>query len=378
MTAEDLKLLSESPLYRLSLKNKKLLEQGIPTVVPFYGFDRLSRLIPGTIPGDHIMITANSGQGKSKLTRKMAVKDPIKFAKLQGVDIKIFYNSLEESELKVEQSLVAQYMKVKFNKELTFYQTTNYNITAMDEETTNQFTEAVVWVRKEFMPYIDVFQETNPLAVYAKVLAYLMTVGTFYKNGKQVSPFKEGGIDAFNYHTPTTIILVTDTVDALSGYKDPVSKRYVEKYESVRNYSQYFCKTWLCEICGVRSFMISQQEETRLKVSKSIQGKTLADKAKPGFDGLLTCKAMQQHVTLAFGLFSPQSIGLNAYMGYKQLDRLLGDYRSILLLKVREAKMLYPNEIPTIAALGRDHFEELPKPHDHDALNRFYKHTNSF
>lgn len=55
--------LFNSEFYQLSLRNKKQLDKGYPTIIPFYNFPRLSKYIPGIVPGDHVIVTASTNVG---------------------------------------------------------------------------------------------------------------------------------------------------------------------------------------------------------------------------------------------------------------------------------------------------------------------------
>lgn len=49
--------------YKGTTNRKERIQQGIPTIIPFKSFDRLAKFIPGIIPGEQIIICANTGVG---------------------------------------------------------------------------------------------------------------------------------------------------------------------------------------------------------------------------------------------------------------------------------------------------------------------------
>jgi hypothetical protein len=52
--------------YQKSVKNREKLLQGIPTLIPFLSFPRLSNYIPGIVHGENVLVTANTGVGEDK------------------------------------------------------------------------------------------------------------------------------------------------------------------------------------------------------------------------------------------------------------------------------------------------------------------------
>lgn len=108
------------------------------------------------------------------------------------------------------------------------------------------------------------------------------------------------------------------------------------------------------------------------KVDNDYRGNKLLDKLKPGLDGLLSCKAVQQHVTLAFGLFDPVRYGVFNYNSYRNLDKIKGAFRELIILKTRNGT-LPSSSLPLYCDFSRDHVEELPLPSDEERLKKYYK-----
>ena len=381
MSQEELKHLSNSEFYQISKNNKELLDKGTPTIIPFYDFPRLSKYIPGIVPGDHIIVTAGTGQGKSRLSRKMFIKDTIRFANESGIKVKLFLNSLEESEAKVEQTFVSDYLFTKYGVKSGFFELTNYNTTALSDEQMAKVAEATIWCRKNIFNRLEVIFETNPFAVYKKVRNYLRTIGQFYyikkdAAGNVISKTKTKDGEQWNhyeYSEPTIVLVINDTVDALTGYTETIGteRNKLTKYEAVRKFSEYYLRGLLCKVCKCIGVLISQQIEAKQRVESNFKGQTILEKLKPGLDGILTCKAIQQHATLAFGLFDPVRYGTYNYGNYRNLHKLTGAFRSMIVLKTRNGTL--PNdEIPLYCDFSRDFVEELPLPSD-ESLKSYYK-----
>lgn len=55
--------LSNSAFWAVTKRNKELLESGFPTIIPFTTFPRLAKFIPGVVPSDYVLVTANTSVG---------------------------------------------------------------------------------------------------------------------------------------------------------------------------------------------------------------------------------------------------------------------------------------------------------------------------
>lgn len=366
-------LYRDSEFYKQREINKKWLRKGFPTLIPFRSFPRLSKFVPGLTLSDHVLITASSGVGKSRFTR-FIMNDTIAFCKSKKVPIKVFLNSLEESKAKVEMVFVTQYLFDKYKISLSYYDLnflmTEYN---EDKELEVKINEAIAWVAAEILPSIEIVDQPNPYAFYKQVRTFLTTIGTFYNRNEKVTSFGPNkGWDRYEYNEPYIVMVITDTIDALQGYNS--NGKPIDRYTAIRTFSEKFCRSLLCKKCGVISIMVSQQAEDTTRVQENFKGKTLISKLKPSLATVLSVKAVGQHVTLAFALFDPVRYEEFNYMKYKELYNLKGQFRSLLILKIRESEMPIPGEVPLICYLDRDKFKELPLPNDPE-LKKYYKTT---
>lgn len=367
MEEENLNL-SLSDFYQERSRNIELLKQGLPTLIPFSNFPRLSQFIKGFTPGDHVLVTAESGVSKSKFTRFL-VREAINYCNGK-VPITIFLNSLEENKAKVEMTFVSNYLVNKYGIRLNYYELFGY-IESPLVGIQSKIEEAILWVRKNLMDKIIVVDESNPYAFFKMVRTFLQSIGDFLdKEGKIVKDLRKGWY-SYRYHSPHLVMMCTDTIDALQGYYDNLRKETVDRYTAIRRFSETFCRGLLCKKCGVISIMVSQQSESITRVEQNFKGKTLIEKLKPSLATVLSVKAIGQHATLAFGIFDPVKYKEYNYMDYLNLHKLKGNYRSLLVLKVRESKFPIPGEVPLIAHLDEETFKELPLPGD-PSLSAYY------
>lgn len=347
------------------------LNRGVPTLVPFYNFPRLSTIIPGIIPGDNVIITANTGVGKSRFARKLFIKDIINYGKKNGMEVKIFLNSLEEPVEKVVSSFIMTELHKKYNlSSLSYYELNNFGTKAMSSDLRQKIGECKDKI-DDIQNYLEITQIPNPYGFYIHILKWLFATGKFYKDNKIVPEFKDIKQSASNWdiYVPDNknrlVIAISDTVDAYIAEGDK------SQYQTILDFVKFFSRTVLGIRCGVLNVWIQQQSPELERIQTNVSGKTLIDKVKPGLDTLLACKATQQAATLVLALFDPVVYGEFNYYGYRDLRELNGDFMSLIILKGREITKKKGTEIPMIAHLGRDEFIELPRP-DSKELKQFY------
>lgn len=326
---------------------------------------------------------------KSRFARKIFIKDVIDFANSTGFKVKIFLNSLEESVEKVTSTLVASELYNLFGiKDTGYYNLTNTGNTPSSDEYMKQVKKACEEVDRKYGSTLDIIHQNDPLKFYLRIRDYLKEVGSFYdaefKDGIVVNKKEvdKGTWNYYEYKEPTIIIAVSDTIDKYQPTELHIGnvKKQLNKYESVRYFSEVFSRQRLGLVCDVVSVQISQQNEDNLKANTDFRGDKDIWKIKPNLGNLLTVRAIGQDATLAFGLFNPTEHHIFDYLGYDKLDKMKNNakFRSLIVMKTREGDLTPPaNEIGMACFFNRDHFEELPKPDDPKVWNYFEKEATS-
>lgn len=347
------------------------LNQGVPTMIPFKSFPRLSKKVPGIIPGDSVLITGTTGTGKSRFTRSI-LKDTISFCESNNLDVDIIINSLEESREKFIVSSLASSLWHNFKVKASFFDLANYATVPMTKILREQIESCKEDVNK-LQKYVELVHIANPYGFFVHVLRHLFKTGKFYLRNKQITDFEEvkGNSNNWDKYVPNNpnriVIVVSDTLDA---YQPESGKT---KYETVLTFSKFFTRKILGLQCNVISIFVQQQSSDLERIQTNFKGKTEIEKLKPGLDSLLTCKAVAQDCGLVIGIFDPVKYGEVEYLNYSKLDELdNADFRSLIILKTREGEKTTDNEVPVAAYFSRDEFVEMPLPNT-PALKQFYK-----
>lgn len=353
-------------------ERQERLIQGIPTLIPFASFPRLSQKVPGIIPGDTLIVTGNTGEGKSRFVRSI-LKDTIKFCNSHGLEVEIIINSLEESKEKFIVSSLASALYNKYKIKTNYFELANYSTSAMSTDLKTKIETCKDEVNL-LQKYVTLVHIANPYGFFVYTLKRLFDTGKFYNGNKQITDFEtvKANSNNWNRYVPNNphriLIVVSDTIDAY------IAENQKTKYETILNFSKFFTRKILGLQCNVISIFVQQQAPDLERIQTNFKGKTELDKLKPGNDTLLSCKATSQDSALIFGLFNPVKYGETSYLGYDKLDTLKdGDFRSLVILKTREGEKTTDNEVPTIAYFSRDEFVELPLPTETDKLKQYYK-----
>lgn len=336
-------------------RRRRQILEGIPTFIPIRQFfPRLSRYMPGFIPGDLVIVTANSGVGKSRFTRFMFIKLPLKLqVRNPNFRVKIFLNSLEESEEKVEATFILSRLYRKYNTRITFYELNHFSEEPLDDDVMEQIAECKKFYDENIRPYLEVVIEPNPKKFYLRVLQYLKTVGTFYdETRREVDPFKEE-FDSFEYYDPRLMVIaISDTINNYDKLSD------MSWYDSIKHFSAKYCRQQLCLKCKCIVVNVQQQASDKEKLEMNKLGIPIEEKLEPSLDGLGDIKITQRDATVAFGLFHPARYGLTSH-GDFNMGNMYGKYRGLFLLKTREGQFDNRNIIATEMQHG-DQFVELP------------------
>lgn len=358
-----------SEYYEALQARQRRLKEGIPTIIPV-SFPRLSKHIPGFIPGEStVILTGSTGSGKSRFARKLFVKDVLEFTKKKGLKATVILNSLEERQSKVVSTLVSTFLAETYQIELGYYEQNNYGIHPMEDDMLQLIGGAEDYIN-ELEKHVEIVHHPNPTGMYKHVMDYLFRHGTFLKSGQKLTQVKYYSTDWDTYipHDPTHIVItITDTLNKYQAEKDN------SHYQTLRTFSEFYCHNILGLRCGVLNCIVQQQKGSKEAYETNFKGTTIIEKMKPSLDALADCTGTQQDGTEILGVFNPVKWDEFNYGGYPDLRNLKGKFRSISVLKCREGELEMNNEIPMFCKLGYDSFEELPLPGEKEALKKYYK-----
>lgn len=360
-----------SSFLNLTKSNKNKLEKGKPTLIPF-PFPSFKDSIPGIEVGSLSAIAGISGIGKSRITRALCVQNTIEFAENNGMNVHIILNSLEESSEKVISTLVSSKLDEVYNTSLNYYQINNYSAdTPLSDNLMRQIEHCSKLVDEDYGDRLDIVNQPNPLEFYKYVLKYLFTIGKFYKKGKELK-LKEvlnDEYDSFEYCVDTLVMVISDTVNKYQANNGKT------KYESVKEFSEYFSRQRLGLVCNVTSTFTIQMSVDLARLETDYKGNKLLQKSLPSISHILTVRSIVEDLTLLLAVYDPSILGFTDYMGYHNLHKMKNGakFRSLIVLKTREGDIAFPkNSIPLCCRFSVDKIEQLPPPSDKERLREYF------
>lgn len=349
-------------------ENKRRIETKSHNYVPFYGFDKLNKYIPGIVPGIMYKITSHMGVGKTQLAKFLFVYQTMLYAIKHKINFKVIYFSLEESKGEFIDSLFLHLLKRIHKIDLNRFSLTGYSDTPIDKKQLDAIktTEAAMANLINNIEIIDnKYRPSDMLAVCRK---YAAKWGTFIQNsaGEDVQYVP-------NDKNQITLV-VTDHISLIEPEYNVVSKTFMSDRQSIAMWHTQICRRILAKEWGWSICNVQQQALDSAKEQYNYKGSSIVEKVLPSLEGLANNKEVGRDDYVTLGLFSPAMFNIDQYYGYDVVNgtpESFGDrFRTIHLLKNRFGE---PNKILPLYFDGRyTYFKELPRATD-PAITYFYK-----
>lgn len=336
-------------------QNKAVLESGGFNCIPFE-LDRFSNYIPGIMQEVMYLISANSGIGKSQITKYLFVRTPLKFLEQHpesNIKLKIFYFALEESEEEFYNFLISSRLKEQFNIDLSPVELQSFNSPISDD-----IIYKIEQTRDYFRKYSDCLEVvdfvSNPTGLFKHVREYARNNGKFFFKDTQVDPSKKDMFDKYVPNNPNEyVIVITDHIGLLQPEGDSTL------HQTMTKWSADYCRKQLSKHYKYVIVNVQQQSGESEKKQFTFRGENIIQKVEPSLDGLGDNKltARDHHVVL--GLFAPDRYEIENYLGYN-IQLLKDNFRSLNIIKNRIG---IPNKkLPLYFNGATNTFQELPLP----------------
>lgn len=283
-------------------RRKENIENGLSNCIPF-GLPRFENYVSGIEKETFYMVSANTKVGKSQLTDFLFVYNAYEQAKKLGINLKIFYFTLEMS--KQAKALAAiryfLYTRKHIRLEPKVQKSTQEAIPQSiideiknDEEFFNDFFNTVT--------YID--NVKTPTGIYKYMLKYAKQHGIFEK--KIVNHDGIEKIDTF--YVPNDDVYVLPIIDHLALLHLEPELR--SKKQAMEKLSQ----DYLVELRNIykMSPVAIQQQASAVEGTESIK----FNKIFPSFNSLGESTVTSRDVNIGLGLFSPERFKMEEFAGY--------------------------------------------------------------
>lgn len=350
-------------------KRKKDKEEGRVNSI-LWPFKRLSSKFPGWERGRYNIFTANSGIGKTKLTKYLILNSIYEFCQTHPeIKPKVFYFALEESSKEFYYSLMSTMLYEKYKINLSVAQLRSSGDFTLSDDQLIKVRECKEHITK-IMRYVEVIDHIhNGFGIYKYVRSYAEKNGEYIKEKREIKDGDNTKIQEFNIgYTPNDpneyVFVVTDHISLLSP------EGQMNLYESIGYFSKEYCLQGFVKRFNYIVVQVQQQAADQEK-KEFFKGQTIESKLEPSLDGLGENKSTQREADLVIGLFAPVRYGLSTHRGYN-ITRFEDTYRSIIFLKDRHHG-LANQYLATYFNGASNTFVELPPAEDFEKNQELYK-----
>lgn len=342
-------------------ENKSNREQGVFNGIPiFKQFPRFGELIP-TIPrATQIMITANSGVGKTNLWIGFLLYPSYKLMKSEGLKVKFLICLLEDPIEKFIDSLFSLVLFDKFNIVADGLTLNSMRENPLSKEVEDILEEAGAIV-DDLLSYCEILDSTyNPTGIYKWCRHWSEQLGTHHEKTIVIS-----GEDrkVYSHYEPNDldlqVLLFVDNLNNLDQEKD--EGRLLTERETINRWSRKYCRLQMYKHWKWTIVNILQQASDSEKQQFTNTGSSIIEKIEPSLDGLGNSKECQRDHFIIIGLFAPSRYGLKSYFEY-DIVALKDTFRAIKVLKSNISAT--NDRIPLFFKGACNYFSELPKPAD--------------
>jgi hypothetical protein len=269
-------------------KNKLIKESGQQTSIVF-PFSRFSEVFPGWERGKYTIITANSGVGKTKMTKFLTITTVYNFIKSNpNLKYKVFYFALEESSDDFWLGIISELLYEKYQIELSPPQLKSLgNFTITDD--IFRKVEECKHIIDDMTNYIEVCDHVSNGTGIAK------TVKRFFDNpeiGEEIPDPDNKLSKGYKYKDDSLwVFVITDHISLLT--QETINGTRLSLHETMGMYSKQYCLKKFCKFYNCVTINVQQQESSKEK-QEFYKGETIEEKLEPSLDGLANNKECQR------------------------------------------------------------------------------------
>ena len=334
-------------------------------------FTRFRDDFVGVEQGKYYLISAGTKAGKTQLTSKMFLYDPLFYAynNPDKIHLKIFYFPLEESVENITLRFMSHLLAKLSNDSIRIapldLKSTNENKPVSKEVLDLLKTEDYQKLLKFYEETVLFFEERNPSGIYKQIKSYADKNGITHKKKMTIANKETGDTEereVFDFYEPFDpkeyVLIIVDHVGMLNleqnldlrGCINKLSE-YMIIFRNRYNYTPVIIQQQNLETIGLDAFKSN-------KIRPTMAG--LGDSKNPGKD-----------CSLMLGITNPYSHELTNYLGY-DISKFKGNIRFLEVVLNREGQS---NGIVALYFDGKTcTFRELPPPNDTEGIQKVYNY----
>lgn len=268
-------------------------------------FPTMSKAFPGFERGRLGIVTANSGVGKTQITKFM-VFSIVEFCKRNEIPIHINYFALEQGGMDFATAYLQNWLKLNRNVEVSSQMLKSLGNNRAPQEILDLIKEAKEEY-EEASKYITVVDNmSNGFGIYKHIRNYARENGE-----EEFVKTEEGDMIPIGYKANDPEAIVINVVDHISLL---ASDKGLSHWESISRFSHHFMLKQVCKRFGHCVIMVQQQtQDQEKKQFDMVRNKLNIEKLLPSLDGLADCKITQRDADWVFGLFAPDRYNIESF-----------------------------------------------------------------
>lgn len=299
-------------------ENKINAVNGINNALPM-PFPNLRQKLAGFQRGLNICISANSGVGKSTLSKFFLIYF-IKWSIEKNVDLHIRYYALEESTYIFESTIMLHELYEQFKIRIDLDDLLS-NRKALPDDVL----EKVESIENNFMvefrkKCIVVDHIDNPTGIYKDCKEYLKQHGKVEMEGEYEKTYTPNNPNSF-------FVVFVDHLSELNEEMDNEAKQKLDLAGTMKRWSSYALKH-LCKRYNAIIFNVQQQSAAEEGIDN-----IKLNKLKPSLNGLGDNKRIGRAYRLCIGLFDPKRHDIPIWDGIQIKNGMEDNYRDINIFK---------------------------------------------
>lgn len=354
-------------------------ESGRIFCIPFESYPKLAASVPGIVPGMITMITAGSGVGKTQVTKALAVREPLEYARRNNIKLKIFYFALEESKQEFIDTMICNYVSSKGIK-LDLLTLQGFRVNALAESSMKAI-ETHLDDIEELLDSVEIIDSVyNATGIYKYCRDYADKNGKHVYEDRAFIKKKNNGttetetVKVYSHYEandPHAItIVVVDHLSLLVPEKDKVTGNMMSQHQTMAKWSTDYALKQLTKHWNWAVVNVIQQEQSGEKEQFTNKGDSIVKKTEPALSNFANNKEIQRDAKIVLGVYSPDRYGFEDYHDY-DIKRFRDSFRAIKVLKNRFGP---PNKyIHMLFDGASNRFDELPLPNESQKLIKFYE-----
>jgi hypothetical protein len=327
--------MSLEELCRIIDSKQERADSGIIDYVPIL-LEHVRDRMPGFVKGGLGIITANSGVGKSKISKALFVNILADIYSMpESIDYVCIWFALEESEEEFWTSVLSYLLnyvhglRVSPSKLSSVGKSLDPEIRKLCDD--SRVVELYAYIKSRVRVCESIY---NPYGIYFAVRAFAWSRGKFYLDNVELTEedqLRTIGYNRYEPYNPNEVIsIVVDHVSLMTK-----EQSHDNLLDAIRQFSNEYCLKKMAKVLKYVVVLVQQQKGDGDLVQTTSRGDVQTILMEPSTAKLGDCKYTERDARWILGIFNPFEYGIATYQGY-DITKLRDSARFLQILKDRD------------------------------------------